>query len=410
MSFEPQNDLLSKPSNESTDKATQIANQNSANINLKVIGVGGAGNNAIAMLESNKFQNVEFIVANTDAQALFTNKCKNQIALGKESRGLGAGSDPQIGAKRAQESLRDVEEKIKGADVVIIAAGFGGGTGTGASPIIAEAAKNAGALTIAIVTTPFLIEGKKRTKAALEGIERLKTKVDSYIVVSNEKLLDNYGDVPVEDTFLYSNLYLKNIIVAIHDVLYRVGKINIDYADVRKVLDNAGLTLVGLGKASGKDRAVKAVQKAFDNNLYSTEITGAERFLINIQYDKTATLNEVRMAINKVNEILNKDPDVEDEIIIGQETLDTEEDIFQVSIIAGKVIEKKAKKENPVIQELNNELVQEQPMISVPTKEEVKNFDNQEPIIEKSATKELNDILELDMNESITEDDTSNWF
>lgn len=384
------------------DKATKIANQNSANINLKVIGVGGAGNNAISMLESNKFNNVEFIVANTDAQALYTNSCKNQIPLGKESRGLGAGSDPEVGAKRAQESLREIEEKIKGADVVIIAAGFGGGTGTGATPIIAEAAKAAGALTIAIVTTPFLIEGRKRTRAALEGIEKLKSKVDSYIVVSNEKLLDNYGDVPVEDTFLYSNLYLKNIIVAIHDVLYRVGKINIDYADVRKVLDNAGLTLVGLGKASGKDRAIKAVQKAFENNLYSAEITGAERFLINIQYDRSCTLNEVRQAINKVNEILNKDPEVEDEIIIGQETLDSQEDIFQVSIIAGKVIEKNATQTpKPIMSQPSEGLNDAMDKI-----EEHKN-DSQEQM-DLSATKELEDILDMDITDNVCEDDTTN--
>ncbi|QZE12510.1 cell division protein FtsZ [Mycoplasma sp. Ms02] len=326
--------------NNSFSQYDDTVNQNSADITLKVIGVGGAGNNAIQMMERDVFKNVEFVVANTDAQALFKNDTKIKIPLGKDSRGLGAGSDPEVGEKRAKESSREIEEVLKGADVVIIAAGFGGGTGTGAAPVIAELARNAGALTIAIVTTPFMDEGKKRSRVAREGLEKLKQKVDSYIVVSNEKLMEHYPDVPVDDAFRMSNLYLKNIIISIHDILYRIGKVNIDYADVRKVLDNAGLTLVGLGQASGKDRAIKAVEKAFQNHLYSVEIAGAEKFLINIQYDKTATLSEVRAAIKRVNEILNKDPEVEDDIIIGHESIEGSEDIFKVSIIAGHAIQK----------------------------------------------------------------------
>lgn len=328
---------------------------NAAKINLKVIGVGGAGNNAIQLMQSDQYKNVDFLVANTDAQALALNSCKKQIPLGKNSRGLGAGSDPEVGKKSAAESIRDIEECIKGADVIIIAAGFGGGTGTGATPIIAEAARNAGALTIAIITTPFSYEGKKRNRIAQEGIEALKSKVDSYIVISNDKLADKFSEVPVDDAFVYSNKYLKNIILTIHDILYRIGKINIDYADVRKILNDAGLTVVGLGKASGKERAIKAVDKAFQNNLYKYDINGAQRFLINIQYDKNATINEIRTAISRVNEILAKNTDVEDDIIIGQERIDSEEDIFKVSIIAGKVNENQIPNDLDLVQNLINE-------------------------------------------------------
>lgn len=418
-----------KPNNGTVD-------QNSAKISLKVIGVGGAGNNAVQLMINNLAQNendinyVDFIVANTDAQALASNSCKNQIALGKETRGLGAGADPEIGEKRARESLRDIEAKLAGTDVVIIAAGFGGGTGTGAAPVIAEAARNSGALTIAIVTTPFLIEGKKRTRIALEGIEKLKTKVDSYIIVSNEKLLEYFGDVPVDDAFQYSNVNLKNIIFAIHDILYRVGRVNIDYADVRKVLDNCGLTLVGIGQASGKDRAVKAVTKAFENHLYSAEISGAEKFLINFQFDKSTSFREIQAAINKVSEILNKDTESEDEIIIGQETLDGVEDIFKVSVIAGNVYEKAKEvpaQANADVHSTSNDRVmvspvhkeevaphpQSQPVNYSFEKEEVKevpDFDVYKPV-NTNKTEEIENILELEEDEAESYSDTNDsWF
>lgn len=316
----------------------QMIDRNTAGIVLKVIGVGGAGNNAIQMMDKEQFKNVEFIVANTDAQALASNDCKNKIALGKDNRGLGAGSDPEVGAKAAKESLSEIQEKIGGADVVIIAAGLGGGTGTGAAPVIAEAAKNNGALTIAIVTTPFLYEGPKRRRYAKEGIEKLSKFVDSYIILSNNKLADNYGDVPLNDTFELSNISLKNIILAIHDILYRIGRINIDYADVRKILTDGGLTMVGIAQATGKDRAEKAVEKAFEQNLYEKPINKASRMIINIQSDKKASLSEVQKAISKAYQVFGTSIDDEEEgidTITGHEIVDLKDngELFKVSII-----------------------------------------------------------------------------
>lgn len=321
------------------EKETEaLVNKNTANISLKVIGVGGGGNNAVKMMLSDRFTNVDFIIANTDAQALATNECPHKIPLGKEGRGLGAGSDPSVGAAAAKESSEKIQEALKGADVVVIAAGFGGGTGTGAAPVVAEIAKNNGALTIGIVTTPFLYEGNKRKKVAKEGIEQLKKYVDSYIILSNDKLADSFGDLPIEDTFKLSNVSLKNIILSIHDILYRIGTINIDYADVRKILSNAGLTVVGIGQATGKDRAVKAVDKAFEQNLYENNIKTASKILVNIQYDKNSSINEIRKAVNRVHELLGENQESDDyECIIGQEMVQTKDnsEIFKVSIIAG---------------------------------------------------------------------------
>lgn len=411
------------------DLDEQLINENTAKIKLKVIGIGGAGNNAVQMMELEKYPSVEFIVANTDAQALAKNKCPNKLALGKESRGLGAGSDPEVGQARAKESSRKIEEKLKDADVVIITAGLGGGTGTGAAPVVAEIARNNGALTIAIVTTPFSTEGRKRTRIAKEGIEKLKEKVDSYIVLSNERLLQQYGDVPIDDAYTKSNVYLKNIINTIHDILYRIGTINIDFADMRRILEKSGLTLIGLGQASGKNRATKAVEKAFQNNLYSTEICGAERFLINIQYDKSATLNEIKTAVDEVNKFLNTNSSIdEDDIIIGQERIEGETDLFKVSVIAGRVIERKDIEANKIatnvieepknnevdiINNLNSENEAETKLDEVKEEKETLVYDTLE--IENDSETQNDDFNSnfLDLDEDETKFDDSkvdNWF
>ncbi|QGZ97561.1 cell division protein FtsZ [Mycoplasma sp. NEAQ87857] len=316
----------------------EIIDKNTANITLKVIGVGGSGNNAVKTMLQERFTHVDFVVANTDAQALATVECGKKIKLGKETRGLGAGSNPEIGASAAKESTMELQEELAGADVVVIAAGFGGGTGTGAAPVVAEIAKSNGALTIAIITTPFEYEGPKRKKIANQGIEELKKHVDSYVILSNEKLADNYGDLPIADTFKLANISLKNIILAIHDILYRIGNINIDYADAKKILTDAGLTVVGIGQSTGKDRAIKAVDKAFEQNLYKYDIKTAKRILVNIQYDNKATLAEIKKAVNRVHEILAQNREEEDyECIIGQEAVETNNnsEIFKISIIAG---------------------------------------------------------------------------
>lgn len=316
---------------------------NVSKIKLCVIGVGGGGNNAVKMIQAAGFSNVNFIIANTDDQALSLNPCENKISLGKDTRGLGAGSDPEIGEKAARESVDEIEEALKGADVVLVTAGLGGGTGTGAAPVIAEAAKKMGALTIGIVTTPFSYEGPKRKRIAKNGIQELSKVVDSYIVLSNDKLAENFGDLPIEDSFQLANITLKNIILAFHDILYRIGTINIDYADVVKILGGSGLAVVGIGQATGKDRATKAVEKAFEQNLYEYPIKSANKILVNIQHDKKATLHEINTAIKKVHEILSQnrsDNQEEYDCIIGQEAVETKDnaEVFKVSVIAGEAI------------------------------------------------------------------------
>lgn len=316
---------------------------NVSKIKLCVIGVGGGGNNAVKMIQAAGFSNVNFIIANTDDQAFSLNPCENKISLGKDTRGLGAGSDPEIGEKAARESVDEIEEALKGADVVLVTAGLGGGTGTGAAPVIAEAAKKMGALTIGIVTTPFSYEGPKRKRIAKNGIQELSKVVDSYIVLSNDKLAENFGDLPIEDSFQLANITLKNIILAFHDILYRIGTINIDYADVVKILGGSGLAVVGIGQATGKDRATKAVEKAFEQNLYEYPIKSANKILVNIQHDKKATLHEINTAIKKVHEILsqNRSDDQEEyDCIIGQEAVETKDnaEVFKVSVIAGEAI------------------------------------------------------------------------
>ncbi|EFF41843.1 cell division protein FtsZ [Mycoplasmopsis alligatoris] len=324
------------------------AHQNAARISLKVIGVGGAGNNAVELMLKDKYPNIEFIVANTDAQALTKNSCSKKIALGsKDSRGLGAGSDPDVGKKRANESSREIEDNLKGSDVVILTAGFGGGTGTGATPVIAQIAKNVGALTIAVITTPAKYEGKKKLNIALREIEVLKKSVDAYIVISNQKLDELFGEFPIEDAYKASNNSLKTTIIAIHDILYRTGKINIDYADVRKILDDSGLAVVALGTASGKDRAEKAINKAFANNLYTYNFQGAKRFLVNIQHDAKATGRDMSKAMDTIRQHLGVDEDDEDvDIIFGHETIPDVSEYFKVSIVAAGVDGKVTEQDN----------------------------------------------------------------
>ncbi|QNM93714.1 cell division protein FtsZ [Mycoplasma sp. Pen4] len=323
------------PINNEQNKAS-----NSTSINLKIIGVGGAGNNAVNMMYDEELLNVEFIVANTDVQALDKSVCINRLPLGKDNKGFGAGSNPEIGAQLANESTEDIKNSLNGADVVIITAGFGGGTGTGASPKIAQIAKESGALTIALVTTPFLYEGKKRTNVANTGIEELKKNVDSYIVLSNERLSEEHPDIPFAESLKLSNITLKNIIFAIHDILNRVGTINIDFADIKHTLTNAGLTIVGLGKATGENRATKAVKKAFEQNLYEHDIKSAKKLLINIQHDKSVTNKEIKSAIQAVHEYLAENGnEYIDDCKIGQEIMETENNaqFFQIAVIASGV-------------------------------------------------------------------------
>lgn len=306
-------------------------------VSLKVVGIGGCGNNSIkTLLENKKGIETEYIVINTDLQCLMENPCENKILLDKETKGWGAGNDPKVGAQAAIDKTEEIRQKLSGADVVVIAAGLGGGTGTGAAPVVANIARELGALTISVVTTPFEHEGKKAKQIAEEGLKELVKNTDSYIVISNNKLEENFSEMPMKELFKLANVNLKNFIEILNDIIYRVGDINIDFADLKNVLKDSGLTVVGVAKSSGDDRAIKAVKKAFEQSLYDFEIKSAEKVIVNVQYDQKTTSKEIKQTYAEIEKYFNEIDSSSYEIISGQEEIkgSNEKDFYKVSIIA----------------------------------------------------------------------------
>lgn len=300
---------------------------------IKVIGVGGGGNNSIQTLIDTKLDGLEFIVANTDKQALAKFDERYVLHLG-DKRGIGAGAKPEVGRNAALASIDEIKSKIKGADLVIITAGMGGGTGTGASPVIAKIAKECGALVVAIVTTPFSFEGTHRAKIAESGIEEIKKYVDSYIVVSNNKLLLQYGDIAFNDAFKCANNVLKQTIRTLVDVIALPGLINLDFADLETTIKNKGEAVVGIGQASGPDRAVKAITSAISSPILESGIIGASDAIVYFSASKKVTLNEIQLALQTMREIVGN----EINIIFGLTQTQSEEsdkigELF-VSVIA----------------------------------------------------------------------------
>ncbi|HEY8364339.1 MAG TPA: cell division protein FtsZ [Haloplasmataceae bacterium] len=295
---------------------------------IKVIGVGGGGSNAVDRMIENEVQGVEFVVCNTDAQVLRLSKAQTRIQLGKElTRGLGAGADPEIGRKAAEESIKDLENMIKGADMVFITAGLGGGTGTGAGPIIAKIAKESGALTVGIVTKPFTFEGKKRMAHANAGLEELRKNVDTMIVIPNDRLLQIVErDTPMLEAFREADNVLRQGVQGIAEIVAIPGLINLDFADIKTVMANKGTALMGIGIASGENRAVEAAMRAINSPLLETDIDGATDAIINITGGTSLTLYEVNDAVNAIQNAANSDinvihgaainTDLDDEIIV----------------------------------------------------------------------------------------------
>ncbi|MBN4089182.1 cell division protein FtsZ [Mycoplasma enhydrae] len=277
--------------------------------NIKVIGVGGGGNNSIKTLLEKNIDGLEFIVANTDKQILDKFDPSFTLALG-DKRGIGAGANPEVGKKAAEHSLQEIKEKLDGANLVVITAGMGGGTGTGASPVIAKAAKEKNALVIAIVTTPFSFEGNKRKKIALEGIEELKKHVDSYIILSNDKLLEAYGDSSINDAFKVSDNVVKQFIRTIVDIIAIPGRINLDLADLETVIKNCGETLVGIGSANGENAASKALKSAISSPIMESNIVGASNAILYFSASAKTTLNDFNKAVSEFNELAGNDVNV----------------------------------------------------------------------------------------------------
>ena len=270
---------------------------------IKVIGVGGGGGNAVSrMMEGERMKGVEFIAINTDAQDLDHGLAHRKIYIGKAlTHGLGAGMNPDIGKQAAEENRSEIGEMLEGGDIIFITAGMGGGTGTGASPIIAEIAKEKGILTIAVVTKPFTFEGAQRMSIALEGITRLKDKVDALVVIPNDKIFALINkDTPLVKAFAFIDDILKQGVKGIADLINAPGIINVDFADIRTIIKDAGTTLIGIGTASGQDRGIKAVNEAINSPLLEISIDGAKGVLFGVAGGrdlKMAEINEIAKAI-----------------------------------------------------------------------------------------------------------------
>jgi cell division protein FtsZ len=299
---------------------------------IKVVGVGGGGVNAVNRMIDVGLQGVEFIAVNTDAQALLMSDADIKLDIGRAlTRGLGAGSDPEVGRQAAEEHLEEIEEVLKGADMVFITAGKGGGTGTGAAPVIAEMAKGLGALTIGVVTRPFAFEGRRRSNQAEQGIQRLREKVDTLIVIPNERLLAIADErTSMVDAFKMADEVLLQGVSGITDLINVPGLINTDFADVKMVMNNAGSAIMGIGTGSGEGRAVNAARHAITSPLLEASIEGARGILLNIAGGSDLTLWEVNEAAAIIHDVAHPDAN----IIFGNVIDESLGDLVRVTVIA----------------------------------------------------------------------------
>ncbi|QGS52158.1 cell division protein FtsZ [Spiroplasma tabanidicola] len=276
--------------------------------NIKVIGVGGGGCNAVNRMIEDKVEGVEFIVANTDAQVLAASSAEKKVVLGANiSKGLGAGANPEVGKQAALESESEIREILKDADLIFVASGMGGGTGTGAAPEIARIAMETGALVIAIVTKPFGFEGRLRNSYAIKGIDELKKFVDSIIVISNDRLLEIIGGIPVKDSFREADNILKQGVQTITDLIAVPATINLDFADVRTIMKGKGNALFGIGIGSGPDKAIEAANKAITSALLETSIRGAKDAIVNVTGGPSTTLNDAEDAADIIKQASGQD-------------------------------------------------------------------------------------------------------
>lgn len=303
-----------------------------AQARIKVLGVGGGGGNAINRMIDEGIDGVEFIAVNTDVQVLSLNKAEKKVQIGpRTTGGLGAGSYPEVGRKSAEESKDELRKVIEGADLVFITAGMGGGTGTGASPVIASIAKELGILTVAVVTRPFTFEGRQRMQQAEEGIKALLQFVDTLIIISNDKLLKIIDKkTPINEAFRIADNVLFYAVKGISEIITKPGLINVDFADVRTTLSNAGNAWFGIGAGRGENRAVDAAKQAISSPLLEYSITGATRVLLNITGGKNLTLYEVNEASTFVRETVGDNAN----LIFGTVLQEDLEDEVRVSLIA----------------------------------------------------------------------------
>ncbi len=291
-------------------KETTKAFENKANI--KVIGVGGAGSNAVNRMIAAGLNGVEFWACNTDAQALDLSAAKNRLQIGgKLTRGLGAGGNPTVGTKAAEESREEIAAALAGADMVFIAGGMGGGTGTGAAPIVAEIAKEQGALTVGVVSRPFIFEGKRRSIQAEQGIQEVKGRVDTLIVIPNQRLLEVVDHrASMQEAFVEADKVLMQGVQGISDIITVPGLINVDFADVKAVMQTAGSALMGVGRATGEGRAIEAARNAINSPLLEATIDGASGVIFSVTGGPDLTLHEVQEAANVIYSAVSDDANI----------------------------------------------------------------------------------------------------
>lgn len=309
-----------------------LANSYSAKANIKVIGVGGAGNNAVNRMIEDEAPSIEFVAANTDDQVLKTSKSSIRIQLGdKLTRGLGAGGNPEVGKRAAEESYDEIGQSLEGTDMLFITAGMGGGTGTGAAPVIASIAKEKGILTVGVVTKPFRFEGKPRMKNAESGIEELKKCVDTLVVIPNQRLLEVIDKgTSLNDSFRKADEVLRQGVLGISELITDPGVINLDFSDIRTIMSNKGMAHMGVGRASGKNKAEQAALAAINSPLLETSIKGAKHVIYSIAGDNDLSLNDVEVASDIIGDAI--DPDAN--IIFGTSVDDNLKDEIIITVIA----------------------------------------------------------------------------
>ncbi|MFZ5471950.1 MAG: cell division protein FtsZ [Myxococcota bacterium] len=338
---------------------------------IRVVGVGGGGSNAVNTMIAANLDRVDFIAANTDIQALANNRATTKIQIGATlTKGLGAGANPEMGREAALESRDAIAAHLEGADMVFVTAGMGGGTGTGAAPVIADIAKSLGALTVGVVTKPFMFEGNKRRKQAEQGIVELKAAVDTLITIPNQRLLSLSNEpMPLLDTFKRADEVLLNAVQGISDLIQYHGYINVDFADVKTIMSDKGLALMGTGRATGDKRALVAMQQAIASPLLEeVTIDGATGLLINITGGRDMTLQEVNEALTLVHDAA----DPEAEIIFGSLIDDGIRDEVKITIIATGFVHREAKVRAPVTQPVQVPLLARPAMpVAPPVREEV---------------------------------------
>ncbi len=326
------------------DNENSMENQ-FAGAKIKVIGVGGGGGNAVNRMITEKVQGVDFIVANTDLQALNASQAQTKIQLGpKLTKGLGAGSNPEVGDKAAEESEEQIQKALEGSDMVFITAGMGGGTGTGAAPVVAKIAKDSGALTVGVVTRPFSFEGPRRDKFASEGLAKLKANVDTLIIVANNRLLEMIDKkTPMMEAFKEADNVLRQGVQGISDLIVTPGYINLDFADIKTLMSNQGSALMGVGSATGENRATEATKKAISSPLLEVSISGAQHVLMDITGGKDLSMFEAQEASDVIKQAAGTNVDIS----FGMSLNESLGDGVRVTVIATGIDAKKSKKAHP---------------------------------------------------------------